>query len=234
MTSAAADEPMPRETGIAVVDSSENGGRVRSIRRARAFMATSVRFSWFSSRAASGPPLTTLPGSPSVSMIASFQTSSARPSVSNPGPRFADDAGALTENRIVQHLLQRVERRVDLDRTIRQRSRLVVHIREMVVDDRVRILQYIPREHPDNRGIVPALPRCDGLADAGERGGRGGLAADPGAVDDRLRVEDLVIGDGGHQATSSLDGAAGAFDTGRRADVDGGRDCVRRHRLVVI
>src|SRR6266571_4083684 len=80
----------------------------------------------------------------------------------------------------------------------------------MVVAHDLRVLQDVPRQDGD----AARVPTDQSLADEppGARDGRGArrLAADAGRVDDRLRLEDVVVGHG-------RDHAVRVADRGRRA-----------------
>ena len=66
----------------------------------------------------------------------------------------------------------------------------------MIVAHVVGIFQHVAGEHGDHGFIGANFARRDELANSGDRGGGGGLAADAVASDDGFGVGDFLLADG--------------------------------------
>ena len=116
------------------------------------------------------------------------------------------------------------EARLDRDGGIAPPARARVEL-----DHDARVLEQVPGEHRHDGLARPDHPLPHQPAHPRHRRRRGGLAADAGRVDHRLRVEDLAVGGGGHDAARRADRAHGAVVAGGVPDPDRGGDRLGLH-----
>src|SRR4051794_15084597 len=203
-TIAAALVPRPPLSGMSerIVNSNASGGasaanpRTIRLRRSRAIRRSVWTAKW--------------PGSmTSTSMC----RSSAAPITSNPGPRFAEDAGTFTVRRLFKYGF--------LDRG---HVRLAGHDRPRLAERGLRVLQPVTREHADDAvGAVDPVRQQAGDAGGGRRLAEHALAGGQEAVG----VEDLGVRDGGDLAARRGEGLHRLLPTGGVADPDRARDRLR-------
>src|SRR5579862_5199965 len=170
--------------------------------------------------------------SPSISIRGSGAASSAtelwrrraRPSASNPGPRFAVVAGTRTR---ITGRLPDAHRLADdaLDGLDRRRHRFGPAFR---AEHRLRIFEAVAGEDARDRGAFaqPALARPPEHAGDRRRGRR--LDEDAFLLREQgARGEQLLVAHGLESAAGFLDRGDGAVPRGRPADPDRGRDGLR-------
>src|SRR5439155_9875229 len=213
-TIAAPLEPSPAAKGTS--DS------MRKERRSTGWRSANDLTQRFESSAGTACPPTSTENSPVSSTSSSRNRETAPARESNPGPRFAEEAGT----RILQRRpISAVRGSFQHGAFHRLELRLAGDHRSGVLDRDVRVLEPVARDDADQSLRLRAV-----LQRARDRRGRSGLAEDPLVRrEPALRLEDLLVGDRVDPPARLPEGFDRLLPSGRVADAD--RRCDRLRPL---